>query len=417
MGFHPAYTGYYFDVRIFNVRSSPKDEFHFQAPQYPFVTGVTVSFELTWDVSTISFSIDAPFEEGLRMLNSNIFTAYNQVEVRIGYPNGPKSPPFYGFLQNGGVGLELTPNGLTGTITCTSGTSADQYERRHNSPSLEKAFRDAVITSGRYKDVKFEDGSQKAFDDFSNYRVTGSMPNLEVMEMAHRMTNTYSLQSETNPDILKVWYRPDQKSGKPFRRFVMRGQFSEGPPPTYPIMSFQPSIGAAQFAFSPAGASGMEAPRILDSGEIETIEAKPEDSNEQAGQDEVAIEAATDKKIEAGEGGPRRQADKVLDAATEAVRTVVFPGSGAAEWAEPLLKNLQVHMARTLGWSATLTTVGIPDVRGEEVLEVLGMGTLFNGVYTIDKVTHSCANGDFQTALTVHSGLSKTNAGANKGTA
>lgn len=418
---HPSYTGYYFDVRIFDPENAEQQVFHFQAPDFPFITAVTVNFQQTWDVATISFTVDAPFQVGLAMLNSNMFRAGNQIEVVIGYPDGPKSHPFYGFLHQGGVGLELTPNGLTGTVTCHSYSKVETYEHALRTNNLKEAFEGAAIGSGRYKTVRYEGGADAAFAEFSNYKMTGFKVYSDVIELAHRLTNTWSVPDADEllagkVETLVVNYGPDQKSGKPTRKFVMRGQFSEeGGVFTYPIDSFGPQMDSGWFVISPGSASGVQAPRVNDAGEVVTTEAKPEDSEEKAGQDEVAADAVEDRQVPAGEGGQEKQYNK-QPGDKEATATFVVPGA-AEEWQEVMLKNLQTHMARRDGWKANIVTVGIPDIRAQEVCEVLGMGTLYNGIWTIDGVTHQCALGNFTTTLQVHSGLSKNLLGPNTETA
>lgn len=416
MGFHPAYTGFYFDVRIFDPVTP--EVFHFQAPEFPFVTGVTVNFQMNWAVATIVLTIDAPFVEGLKMLNSNMFVSSNLIEVKIGYPNGPKSPPFYGILHQGGVGLELTPNGLTGTISCNAYGKVELYETRQKAKSLEEAFRAAVIESGRFKKVGFEGGVQDAFDKFANYRVTGAIKNKDIVELAHRLTNTWSVKDPLDDERMLVFYAPSQKSAKPTRKFVMRGQFAEKDGvPTYPIMSYGPSTDAGTFIMDPPGASGVEAPRVNDAGEVEVSLAKPEDSDEKAGQDEIAKEPGTEVNVKAGEGGQEKQVDRPVDESTESTQTLVIGGPGEKGMVEAQIKNLQEHLARRLGLKSNIVTVGIPDIEGREVCELFGMGKIFNGIYTIDGVTHQCAIGDFTTTLAVQSGLVLGKQGANKETA
>jgi len=413
---HPSYLGYYFDVRIFDHRN--KEIFHFQHPEFPFITGVTVAFGKS-EMSTITLTFDAPFIEGLKMLNSNMFLAYNNVEVQLGYPNGPRSRPFYGFLHQGGVGLEMSPNGLTGTITCNPHSRIELYESRQLANSLREAY---VAAQGEMSGlrVEFSDGAAAEFEKFKNYPVQGRVTNREIVDLAHNLTNCWqnTRAPENGQPFLEVILNVDNTNAKPQRKFIMRGQFSEEDN-SYPIISFTPGekFGAGNFLhLSPPGASGLEASRVDKAGEVKTLHAKPEDSEEKAGQEENAREPGTDKTVKAGDGGKDVPADKKVDQSKEATKSLDFPGEGDTEWSETALKNLQTHLARTEGWMVDIVTVGIPDIETFETIEVLGMGKIFNGIFTIMRVTHQGALGDFTTTLSCVSGLVKTKVGPNKET-
>lgn len=51
--------------------------------------------------------------------------------------------------------------------------------------------------------------------------------------------------------------------------------------------------------------------------------------------------------------------------------------------------------------TGSVTTIGAPDLRSGQVVEVLGIGPRFEGRYCIDEATHSIGSSGFQTSLTI----------------
>jgi phage protein D len=51
--------------------------------------------------------------------------------------------------------------------------------------------------------------------------------------------------------------------------------------------------------------------------------------------------------------------------------------------------------------TGTVTTIGAPDLRSGQVIEMLGIGRRFEGSYCIDEATHSIGSSGYQTSLTV----------------
>jgi len=51
--------------------------------------------------------------------------------------------------------------------------------------------------------------------------------------------------------------------------------------------------------------------------------------------------------------------------------------------------------------SGTAETIGVPDLRGGQIITLLGVGLRFEGEYRIDEATHNIGSGGYKTSLTV----------------
>lgn len=391
---HPSYLGFYGDVKIYDVVT--KEIIRFRHPDLPFVSGVTAVLSGEGaQMSQVTINIEAPFVEGKELLNSTTFRTGNAIEVQLGYHGGLASKPFYGLLRNGGVGLELTPEGLTGSVTATAMGRSGFYSTRQIKNGLREAFEVAAGVMGFV--VKFSAGAEAELDRWKNYNFTGLESARETMRLISSMANLdYRYVKIVSEYVVEVVSLVEVYGRPPKRRFVMRGQFDEATS-TYPLLSFGPQTQAAMFSFSAPGESGLVSSRVGPDGEVKGVDAKATDTEQKAGKVESSSGDQADNKIKTEDGA--ELTDDVAVSDEQISDFVMIYGEVTDDIADAYLRNLQDRVAVVGAWNANIVTVGIPDVEPYETIEVMGNGTLFDGIYKIMTVTHVQTVGSWETTL------------------
>jgi hypothetical protein len=99
----------------------------------PIVESVEIKMSLSL-VSTVTINIAAPYELGLRLLDSELFVIGNTYEVRVGYPRIGRFLPWISaraakpsLTINPDEGLTATLNGVAGAFAALRGTSSRTY--------------------------------------------------------------------------------------------------------------------------------------------------------------------------------------------------------------------------------------------------------------------------------------------------
>jgi phage protein D len=78
---------------------------------------------------------------------------------------------------------------------------------------------------------------------------------------------------------------------------------------------------------------------------------------------------------------------------------VTTPFSSQAEGDQHAKAKFNEKAMNLVGGSAQ--TIGIPDLRSGQVVELKGLGPRFDGFYYIDEATHSISGSGYQTSFTV----------------
>ena len=410
------------------------DPFVINLETFPYLTSVKVTKNLGM-VTEISLDLEMPFDTGLKLLNGEIaqgcLLVGGFVRVRMGYgdpsdaTNGAVSQEFIGFLSKGGMGLSLSPNGLSGTITAVGANPAAVRTTPVTDSTLIKEFERRVQLAG-YEKYEVSSLAKPIFDKAMSNETIGykyaamTNDNLTWINLALEEVGLVGtkLITEGKPSLV-VTPSTNAETLTQFS-FVMRGGFDyddQGRLTNYPIINFSPEQQVVLFA---GGADPSELSMMM--GTVDR------DGNLQ-----VSVKTAQDNEVKPTIAGDNItpnpsdterqgvQTDRKLETADGAkpveVGAIVSPPPAETKnMAGAMNDSLVNELARFVpGISATLTTFGIPHIDTGLFVVVDGVGAMFTGVYMVVGLTHSWSGNDIETSLTLRahtaeSGLPVVNA-------
>ena len=409
------------------------DPFVINLETFPYLTSVKVTKNLGM-VSEISLDLDLPFDTGLKLLNGQIaqgcLLVGAFVRVRMGYgdpasaTNGVISQEFIGFMSKGGMGLNLSPNGVSGTITAVGANPAavrtaapientllKEFERRlkyvgyekYDVAELAKPIFDKLMSQESANDLALAQ-----VDGFLGVAVRWLSRGLNHLNWINTLLEEVGLVGtkliENGKPVLVITLSTDANKLTSFS-FVMRGGFDydeQGRLTTYPIINFSPEQQVVLFAggIDPSELSMMMG-TVDKNGELQIVRKTAADS-------EVAPTVKSDNITPNPSDASRQgvETDRALDtdgsSPVEAGVVVMPPTPEAVVNADNLDSILQVQLARFVpGITATLTTFGIPHIDTGLFVSVDGVGAMFTGIYMVYGLTHSWSGNDIETSLTL----------------
>ena len=399
----------------------------------PFLTGIEVTKEFKMATS-ISFSIDAPYEVGLRMLDSTLFLNQNTVYVRFGYPEGPQSQTFYGVLLKGGQALEMSAEGLTGTITASALSKTAFYTGDSRFTPVDiggvnfgELSKEAIIA----KAVK-EMGGYEA--DFSEVDFAPSGPSADgpgrysegAVEEARKIQDGQTMHIDKIKDIcesngwsyvidyddvlgvplVKFFQASTVSKKSPRWEFIMRGRF-DPENGQIPMISFTPSVGAAWYSVMPLGgeaaAQRVKSGNVNAEGEAVVNMAQPEESEVEGGDDsdQGGSQIPEDVLAKIRPDGPQTAIiDSAVNLASELNSQMLMSDPEVSEGErDSFLRNVQDDARKNnQSWEAAVVIPGTPEIEPGDNLKITGVGT-FDRVYTVRSVTHNLAVGSYETTV------------------
>ncbi len=98
--------------------SGPEKKWNWSAPEFPFLTSVSLNYE--WErIPTITINIDAPYMDGVEKIltSPTPIGINNQIQARIGYAGGLFTPWAVGTLTQGGDGISVDAQGVSGSVS------------------------------------------------------------------------------------------------------------------------------------------------------------------------------------------------------------------------------------------------------------------------------------------------------------
>jgi len=392
---------------------------------FPFLTGASVTMNLGM-VTEVSVNLDLPFDTGIKFLNNEIaegvLFAGTFLKIRMGYgdptdaTNSVVSPTFIGFMSKGGVGLNLSPNGLSGTITATgigpqaarsmpsaSPTALQEFEKRLQ---LMGAAREGAVGENLGLSYEVSPSAKAQFDalmarplsDFDFGAVS-----IDHKTFIDRLLLKGGLTYGMPGSKLFIVFETSQVSDIISQYvFVMRGGFdynSQGLITTYPIISFSVSQSAVLFY---AGADPSEISAIMSDvdrdGKVQKAAATSKESAAAPTiKNEANVQNPTDEQKKGVETN-RTLAPKEHGVQSEVTRPET------PNLAVSLINDVRAQMTRFVpGIEATLVTFGIPSIAAGTYVRVEGVGSIYTGVYSVQGVTHSWSGADIETTLTLRS--------------
>jgi len=436
-----AYTNAWCYVELIPP-SGKGDPFVINLDTFPYLTSVKVTKNLGM-VSDISLDLEMPFDTGLKLLNGEIaqgcLLVGAFVRVRMGYgtptsaTNGVESQEFIGFMSKGGMGLNLSPNGLSGTITAVGANPAavrtaapientllKEFERRIKYAGFD-SFQVAAMAQAKFDDLMSAESANDKF--LAGYDVGGLLGGavrwlsrgLDHLSWFTTLLEEVGLVgTKTIIDgkpVLIVTSATDAGKLTSFS-FVMRGGFDyddQGRLTTYPIINFSPEQQVVLFAggIDPSELSMMMG-TVDRNGNLQIVRKTAADSG-------VAPTITSDNTTPNPADATRQETetDRALDtdgsSPVEAGVVVMPPVPEAVTGAGSLDNTLQIQLARFVpGITATLTTFGIPHIDTGLFVSVDGVGAMFTGIYMVFGLTHSWSGNDIETSLTLRAHTNDT---------
>jgi hypothetical protein len=419
-----------FDVGRWPTGNAPSSE---AVMGGPFVNSVSVTQDLSGTHEGLTIGIEAPYQEGIYLLEQGAFDMLNEVRARLGYLAGSATEvtnDYGGFLGKGGDGLALSSDKLSGSLTANyQDVRQTEYIKADESlfGDSAKQILEATATAIGYTMVPLGDGAAK-LDEMSKimrmggkdlesvvYGVVGTTAHMtairKILGMANldfHFGNAIATVSTFKP---AVFYYPKGYAATqtPLYLLVLRGLFDPAAdPPQYPILDVSFSGGAAMWAEGrkwdavrvPGATAGVRAIVIeKDSGLVlDPLWVWPKDLDRPADPkgSAVASEAQDDKRGEV-------QADVKIDPGGKkgvpAKRAVAAPGGVAQVKTMAELAGVGVGAADRMAIVLTLTTLGLPNVQPGMAVAVAGCSSMINSTYQVRKVTHNYAPGDWKTVL------------------
>lgn len=409
------------------------DPFIIDITTFPYLTSVSVTKNLGM-VTEISLNLEMPFDTGLRLLNGEIaqgcLLVGSFVRVRMGYgdpkdaTNGVVSQDFIGFMSKGGMGLNLSPNGVSGTITAVGANPAAVRTSPSFENTLLKEFERRIELAG-FKGYEVSSSAKAAFDDLMSGEAVGGIVGDAIRWLSQAMDHLSwfnlmleganlvgtKLISDGKP-ILVVTPATDAGRLTQFA-FVMRGGFDyddQGRLTTYPIINFSPEQQVVLFA---GGADPAELSQMMGAvdrdGNLQVI-VKTAEKSEVA--PTTSADVATPNPADAERQGvvTDRKLETDGNNTVEAGAMAPLPVAETENMASAMERGLRNELARFVpGITATLTTFGIPHIETGLFVSVDGVGSMFTGIYMVYGITHAWSGNDIETTLTLRSYTHETN--------
>lgn len=391
------------------VNSAEQEQAIGPGTQFPFVTSVTVMKKQAY-TSQITLEIEAPFAEGREMLNGPMFYTGNILEITMRYPDDDRAVlTARSTIFKGGIGLTLTPNGISGTITCEGKAQTARYIRPIVAANTEPTFdwlRRVVIESD-YSALLATDRVIKSINE------TGYVCNDKraIFDMFEDFCVINDLTWVENPDTFEITILDDEEVDKKKvgRVFVMRNSFIdtgylsnygflEGAtlpnPRVYPIVSFSPELSAGFF-------TNKEAVKVIRTGIRRDGQREVEEKDET-----TASAKRTTKSTDGAVGsddikaGSRRTAAKFSEGAAAEITSLAHPENDDREGDNE--RHKRSVNRRLMAYNANLTTFGIPELEPTERVAVVGLGDLLDGIFVVQDVTQTWSAGKIETSMSIY---------------
>lgn len=414
-----SYQHAFAQVRIWDVaggRSGGRVIYDLWQPDFPFVSSVSVT-SVTEAVPTITVNIDAPFAEGLAMLDGTMFTQNNMMGVRIGWTDTGDTTRWYiGQLYQGGVGLTLSPDGLTGTLTANAASVNSAYKPVSNvqkrNPieaikfSADKIGFDVDVSTGVF--LKLDIEAKKW--DFAY----GPYGHLEIIR---KICGDFDCRwwigvNNFMKQCVYIRTRSEVAGSNVSRTFKMRGGFDPSNR-QMPMLSFQPEQRVAEWNAAGASPVGRQvALTYVNDADDLIVEVVSNDQNDNAkiggavSSNPVPTDVAV--TLQSDQTSAAVVLDHVADGKEEVTARIQVPPPTDAS-----VTQTQADAARSNesdGLNMTIVTFGIPEIELMETVSVLGCGKRYNGVYQIKSVTHQWNEGGWETTLAVFNSGAAANA-------
>lgn len=402
------------EMEIWVVRRNTRVTLSFD--EFPWVNSVQIQLNMG-SLPSISIGIQAPYEEGIELLNSDLFAPYNVVRVKVGYHDTIDSSPWYhGLLSQGGNGLSLSANGLTGSITAipasASMVSKPQGRAGESESSTPELTVEEIIQTlirktedltgaeflGESKSIlsgvriPFQFGGNRSYFDLIKSL-------LDRLDCAFWIAPDPDAQGGSSLRIIdRASQHTDQWHRESGRKIFALRQGLNPSREIYPIISFNPPQGVtpwlAQGAIPNPGARHTRAATITPAGEIKVADNRRDRTSSQPEDRSTAEKDPDGNPIETPR--PEYEAGQLQYTQMPSV-----PNENAQLQAEA--DALHGRSKLVEGLVAEVTSIGVPDLFIGEAVGISGCSTRFNGIYVVEAATHAYSPGQYDLSMTLRS--------------
>jgi len=404
-------------------------EWHWGSPHWPFLTSASMVWEINGKIPVVSIGVDVPYEYAIPMLDieGTPFKKDNYLKMRLGYGKGGFTPWVMGYLHEGGKGLSMTADGLSGNLECTilhvevfSGTvPVNLWEVFGHDPvvfmrdicSLIGYDLDLSVLAERsfnmWKLLKNTKRSTKETKDFyaglEGKSILGALDavaaKLGIKYWVGYKGTTKSIFFYTDPELASGAAAGSYYENTYINKYVVRG-IIDPRVNQFPCYEFTPTDDALGWLDRTPGASakGVNAAAIdTDSGEDVGKDVKPTDDKEpKEGKDEHT--EPVDKKVTTDQDGTMVADIKKAFGQLGTYMSAPVRTGGADMFYE---QAAQFQRQGNPGLQMTIKSIGVPEERVGNLCRLWGAGAIFNGTYYIQKLTHSWSPGSWDMELEV----------------
>ncbi len=367
-------------------------------PDFPYLTGATIKLE-RGGPSQVSVSLEAPYDEGLILMESGLFSPGNVIEVRLGYPDdGVWTPWYYGMMLEPQV--VVSPDGVTATL---SGEQTAMVMRTSATRKWAKTSAKEIVTgilASYGLKAYFGDESTSLWDMPMFFVEQGGVSDWEFMKTLlgdHGLSFFFG----TDANGAATCFIRSKDVG-PVRTYRMRGGF-DTEKRLYPLLSFDASDPAGSATWMAGASRGLRTADVdRDTKAVEEVTADEETSPGSTTGARALWGRIADAGTVVARGG--LNVLRGLASEDEVGKFVHIPRGEDADEVGRLLHSKFDDVKSLAGMKATAATVGMPFQLPMEIVKLEGLSSRYDGLYTVEVVEHSWQGGLWDTSMEVVSG-------------
>ena len=373
-----------------------------------FVTDVTVELQLGY-IPVLSATLSPPLEDGRKFLDSKLIEySISALEIQFGYATGPnnglRSPAFTGIISapevsyGSDISITLNAVGIGGyalAATNQHGAEAGAKTRATRSEHVDSLVQKLGIK--RLAD-DVDDVSSKALSASVDV-VAASKSYLAIIYELARQSGCWVDMSDNGLRLVSIKKLVLQSAKTVLRFYDFPGSLgkAQGDYTVFPIVSVSSESNGQGYLNNWSKKAVRQA---MDRTTKEQSEGEIDPSKKTASQDKNAQTVPKDKSSE--QSVRTDQAQNQSDA-------------GAADVSqEAALDQARLEATNGSGLQLEVESLGIPDILPATNVAVVGLGSRFDGTYTVFKVQHKLSSSGYTTSLSLVQSSTKLTAALQK---
>jgi len=410
-----------------------KQVWDWTAPQFPFVTGLTLAYEFMRK-ATMQITFDAPYQDAIDrlLIRQSPFAQGTHVRARIGYASMTNwfTEWFHGFLNVGGDGLTIDPNGMSGQISVQVISDGMDYQVSQERVPLSGAPVDMLRQCAEAMGLLFEAslGTLESAVAILKAGLKGSpwspepFAGLTAWEATKRIVEMLNLRMWIGPDPAdlgkggrRLWVGTEREiTGGVLSKLAPSGTAAPARPTfrvrgvvdmatsTFPCFSWAPE--GAGFATWLASGEDMAGKGVdisyIDTatGQVVVVSSDPKQrpastvgALSQPGQEDRKVAGANGTEIK----GDEKKQDGKAARRTSAPMPEGEPGKQRAQ-----SEADQLVAAGSPAQTGVIASIGVPWVVPSALVNLAGAGQIYDGPYLVQKATHTYTPGVYDMSLT-----------------